>query len=92
MVDFPSSVPRRGEFLRQQMTCVVHNLVAVIIVVDGSGDLDVQVHQKLLHCRLLAPAHLAADDDGREPRRLAQVLNRVLGQLRHCGAGTAVEE
>ena len=44
MVDFPS-VPGRGEFLRQQTTCVVHNRVAVIIVVDGSGDPGVQAHQ-----------------------------------------------
>ena len=73
MVDFPSSVSRRGEFLRQQTTCVVHNRVAVIIVVDGSGDLDVQAHQKLLlHCRLLALAHLAADDDGCKPSRFTQ--------------------
>ena len=72
MVDFPSSVSRRGEFLRQQTTCVVHNRVAVIIVVDGSGDPDVQAHQKLLHCRLLALAHLAADDDGCKPSRFTQ--------------------
>ena len=44
---------------------MVHNCVAVIIVVDGSGELDVQAHQKLLlHCRLLALAHLAADEGG----------------------------
>ena len=73
MVDFPSSVSRRGEFLRQQTTCVVHNRVAVIIVVDGSGDLDVQAHQKLLlHCRLLALAHLAADEGGCKPSRFTQ--------------------
>ena len=72
---------------------MVHNRVAVIIVVDGSGDLDVQAHQKLLlHCRLLALAHLAADEGGCKPSRFTQMLDRYSRQLRHYGAGAAVEE
>ena len=74
---------------------MVHNCVAVIIVVDGSGELDVQAHQKLLlHCRLLALAHLAADEGGCKPSRFTQVLDRGSGQLRHYGAGrgAAIEE
>ena len=58
--------------------------------VDGGDDPDVKSYQEFLHCRLLALAHLAADDDGREPRRLAQMFGRGSGELRHCGA--AVEE